>query len=129
MNLFEYIALNNRAGASSVTSHYNMPPANTPEELASQLAVCVQQDGENALAMMASIHPDLELIEKATKKPESKDSNITELLQSHFSNANGQAVKNDIQHLKEKVESGNTNKELLIIGGIVVLGLAIIMKK
>lgn len=132
MNIYQYTALNNPNGARQVVESYSIRPDR--KTLPKQLAYVVAKHGEEALSKVASIHPDLPLFqrqidnfkEKIKKEHEEK---------SNFSNANGQQIKDEIRSMKDSFNNADGDKdksktrhELLIIGGIIILGLAIIFK-
>lgn len=125
MNLYLYTSLNNRRGAESVIQSYGGTPAPNPHELAQQLAFCVRKDGQNALDKIANVHPDKELIE-------SKFKSEVPLIKETHSNACGCGSNFsgvDGQNAKAEVKSRLTDKtELLITGGIVLIGLAMVLK-
>jgi DNA-binding response OmpR family regulator len=89
-------------------------PRNT-RELSARIKKYVTKNGESALLRLAEIHPDRELIEAVsiTKEEEPKNEN--------FSNLSGKLTTND----KEYVNSS----KLLMVGGFILIGLAIIMTK
>ena len=127
ITLYDYTAWNNRGGASALVQEYGMQPANNPKGLAQQLAECVKRGGDEALSAVFSIHPDMDIFKdqidqaKAQAKQDQED-----FMKQHFFNANGQNLKSEISNIAGKIDN---NRETLIIGGLIVLGLAIIMKK
>lgn len=134
MNVYEYTALNNRLGANAVVQDYGMQPANTPQELAQQLAHCVNQGGENALMKVASVHPDVDLFQQGIdniKKGYEEDKKTLE--QQMFFRADGQSIKNEVSEIRSAIsgndQKGTSTKDLLVIGIIGIAALAIIMKK
>lgn len=134
MNVYEYTALNNRLGANAVVQDYGMQPANTPQELAQQLAHCVNQGGENALMKVASVHPDVDLFQQGIdniKKGYEEDKKTLE--QQLFFRADGQSIKSEVADIKTAIagkdNNGTSTKDLLVIGGIIIATIAIIMKK
>ena len=58
MNVYEYIALGNRFGASQIVSQFGMQPADNPADLSRQLATAVMRGGEEALQRVMMMHPD-----------------------------------------------------------------------
>ena len=130
MNIYQYTAINNPNGARQVVESYGIRADR--KLLPKQLAFVVAKNGEDALNKVASIHPDLPLFQKQIdgfKDKYKKDSEE----KSNFSNANGQQIKDEIKSLKDSVtapkeDTGKGKYELLIIGGIIVLGLAIVFR-
>ena len=130
MNIYQYTAINNPNGARQVVESYGIRA--DKKLLPKQLAFVVAKNGEDALNKVASIHPDLPLFQKQIdgfKDKYKKDSEE----KSNFSNANGQQIKDEIKSLKDSVtapkeDTGKGKYELLIIGGIIVLGLAIVFR-
>jgi hypothetical protein len=130
MNIYQYTAINNPNGARQVVESYGIRADR--KLLPKQLAFVVAKNGEEALSKVASIHPDLPLFQKQIdgfKDKYKKDSEE----KSNFSNANGQQIKDEIKSLKDSVtapkeDNGKGKYELLIIGGIIVLGLAIVFR-
>jgi hypothetical protein len=133
MNIYQYTAINNPNGAREVVESYGLRADR--KNLGKQLALCVAKNGDEALSKVASVHPDLPLFqkqidtfkEKYKKEFESKDD------KSNFSNMDGQMIKHEITRLNDSMSNASGDKEnshkLLIIGGILVIGLAIIFKK
>lgn len=142
MNIYQYTALNNPDGSMKVVESYGIQALRNPKQLGKQLAMIVAKNGDEALNKVASIHPDLPLFQKqiddfkAKIKKESESNSM-----NNFSNfVDGQSLKNDISSIKDKMYSADgsstanieashrTKSELLIIGGVIVIGLAIIFK-
>lgn len=132
MNIYQYTALNNPNGARQVVESYSIRP--DKKLLPKQLAFVVAKHGEEALSRVASIHPDLPLFQKQIDgfkekiKKEHEEKNI-------FSNANGQQIKDEISKLKDSFHNADGDKdksknkyELFIIGGVIILGLAIVFR-
>jgi hypothetical protein len=95
---------------------YSRPQS--PDELESQLKDYVNKNGEKGLKALAEIHPDKDLIKsicECSKKKEEKKEN--------FSNANGNSNIPDSQ-----AEQVNLAK-MMIFGGFILVGIALIMKK
>jgi hypothetical protein len=95
---------------------YSRPQS--PDELESQLKDYVNKNGEKGLKALAEIHPDKDLIksvcECSNNKAEKKE---------NFSNANGNSNIPDSQ-----TEQINLAK-MMIFGGFILVGIALIMKK
>lgn len=132
MNIYQYTALNNPNGARQVVESYSIRP--DKKLLPKQLAFVVAKHGEEALSKVASIHPDLPLFQKQIDNFKEKIKKEHEE-KSNFSNANGQQIKDEIKSLKDSFQNidgdkdkGKAKYELLIIGGVIILGLAIIFK-
>lgn len=131
MNIYQYTALNNPNGARQVVESYSIRADR--KLLPKQLAFVVAKHGEEALSKVASIHPDLGLFQKQIDGFKEKYRKESEE-KSNFLNANGQQIKDEIKSLKDSVSNpkendGKAKYELLIIGGIIVLGLAIVFRK
>ena len=135
MNIYQYTATNNPNGAREVIESYGIRAEK--KKLSRQLAYVVSKNGEEALNKVASIHPDLGLFQKQIDDYKEKIKKDCEDKTSSFSNADGQSIKAEITSLKSSMDgskqvvpdSGKSKAELLIIGGIIVIGLAIIFKK
>jgi len=133
MNLYQYTAINNPNGSREVVESFGIRADR--KKLPRQLAYIVSKHGQDGLDKVSSIHPDISLFQKQIddfKEKIKKD--CEEKTSNNFSNADGQSIKNEISSLKDSVnnprEDGSKSKsELLIIGGILVIGLAIIFKK
>jgi hypothetical protein len=132
MNIYQYTAINNPNGARQVVESYGIRADR--KLLPKQLAFVVARNGEEALSKVASIHPDLPLFqrqidgfkEKYRKESEEK---------SNFLNADGQQIKAEIKSLKDSFHNADGDKdkaktkyELMIIGGVIILGLAIVFR-
>lgn len=126
MNVYQYVATNNPSGASQVVSHYGMKPDR--KHLAKQLASAIGRDRENGLKFLSSIHPDLPLFQKHVDDIKDKWKNDFEKKEKEiFTNFLG-SDKNKETKVEVKEES-KSKQELMIIGGVVILALAIIFKK
>lgn len=119
ITLYEYYAHNCPADAYNVISKdgiYSRPQSS--QELEGQLKDYVNKNGEKGLLALAKVHPDLELVkmvcECKNKKTETKEK---------FSNANGNSNIPDAQ-----AEQINLAK-MMIFGGFVLVGIALIMKR
>lgn len=130
MNIYQYTAINNPNGAREVVESYGIRA--NKKVLSKQLAHVVAKHGEEALDKVAMIHPDLPLFQRQIDTFKDKVKKEHEE-KSNFLNADGQQIKEEIKSLKDSVnnpkEDNSKNKyELLMIGGILVLGLAIIFR-
>jgi hypothetical protein len=97
---------------------YSRPQS--PDELESQLKDYVNKNGERGLKALAEIHPDKDLIKsicECSKKKEEKKEN--------FSNANGNGNSNIPDSQAEQVNLA----KMMIFGGFILVGIALIMKK
>lgn len=126
MNIYDYVAWNDRNGASQIVHYYGLRPSNNPQGLAKQLALCVTKHKQEALDKVIEIHPDFAVIEEKVKESQP-------VMQTHsnacgcsscngYSNADGQTMKSDV-----RAKMGDKT-ELLITGGIILIGLAMVLK-
>jgi len=132
MNIYQYTAINNPNGAREVVESYGIRA--NKKLLPKQLAFVVAKNGEEALDKVAMIHPDLSLFQRQIDSFKDKVKKEHEE-KSNFLNANGQQIKEEIKSLKDSFhnadagqDKGKSKYELLIIGGIIVLGLAVILR-
>lgn len=117
ITVYDYTADNNPSESRRIVAGFGIKPHPNPRILARQLAECVNRYGDEAAEMIKDIHPDADLFECNCKDQKS--------IQVH-SNIDGQAIKNEISSIRDKVAD---KSELLIVGGIVVVALALILKK
>jgi len=142
MTIFEYIAHSNPEGAKRVINSYGQKAIRRPDMLSRQLADTVNQNGKEALYRIASVHPDLELLahfndhNTSEEKGKEEKSCSCKDKESNFSSAEGQAIKQAVEDLSRKQSEANkpaenkTEKsELMIIGAVALIGLALVMKK
>ena len=154
MTLYNYIVNSNGLEVAKIVRKYGIEPSKNRDELVSQIATVVFNHREDALLDIAMIHPDKELIELAFKNSEEyvnavsdNDSKNTELglISDEIKSINKTIKENNkpplIDTTKSVVreqptvvrvnESQRTNDktELLIVGFIAVIGLALILKK
>jgi hypothetical protein len=126
MNIYDYVAWNNRGGANQIVNYYGLRPANDPQGLAKQLALCVYKHKQEALDRVIDVHPDFYLIEEKVKESQPSSPAHSGACGcsscNGYSNADGQAMKSDIS---AKV---GDKTELLITGGIILIGLAMVLK-
>lgn len=131
MNVFQYTAINNTNGTREVISSYGVAPQDSV--LSKQLASVISRDRVNGLAKLRGIHPDLSLFQDELDTLKAKIKSELDEEKKSFLNADGQSLKNDVAELKIGVnspkEEGRSKQELMIIGGVIVIGLAIIFKK
>lgn len=141
MTIYEYVAAKNPIGAKTVLNSFGEKAVPRPDILARQLANSVNKHGKEALFRIASVHPDLNLVTEYNKvaNPISKeDCGCKEETESVFSSADGQELKKAVEDLSKKQdnptpaptpEKSNDKTELMIIGAVAVIALALITKK
>ena len=131
MNVFQYTAINNTHGTENLIKSYGVVPQDAI--LSKQLAGVISRDKANGLAKLRGIHPDLGLFQDELDTLKAKIKSDLDAEKKDFLNADGQSLKNDVAELKRGVnspkEEGRSKQELMIIGGVIVIGLAIIFKK
>lgn len=126
MTIFDYVAYSNPSGANNVLQYYGLRPSRDPRETSKMLAFCVTKRGQEALDLITKVHPDYRLIESMVEsnKPSQTDkfSNACGCSSQNngFSNANG-GSQNPIFKSVDK-------SELFITGGLVLIGLAMVLK-
>jgi hypothetical protein len=141
MTIYEYVAHKNPIGAKSVLNSFGEKAVPRPDILARQLANAVNKYGKDALFRIASVHPDLELVNeynKVANPQEECDCKTKEL----FSSVEGQELKRAVEDLTLKQDTINTTKsaqsepstrsdktEMMILGVVAVIALALITKK
>ena len=145
MTLYEYVAVKNPVGAKTVLNSFGEKAVPRPDILARQLANAVNKHGKDALFRIASVHPDMQLISEYNKQA-NKDSDVVDekpcackkdKVEDLFSSAEGQEIKKAVENLSLKQdaltntpkESKSDSKDLMIIGAVVVVALALVMKK
>ena len=130
MNIYQYTAYNNPLGAKKIINHYGQQAIKRPDILARQLASCVVENGKEALMFVCEMHPDYKLITDYTEYKAKQDA---EKLKANnpFASAEGEELLSAVKNIKSEkpVSSKSEKTELLIIGGVVVVALALIMKK
>lgn len=118
ITIYEYYSYSCPKDAYNLLSKDGYPRPQSPEELESQLKEYVNKNGEKGLKELAEIHPDKDLIkmvcECSKDKVEKKD---------NFSNANG---NNNIPISQAEQIS---LAKMMIFGGFILVGIALIMKK
>jgi hypothetical protein len=124
ITIYEYFANNCPQDAYDLLSqeggNYQRPQ--TPQELEGQLKDYVNKNGEKGLLKLAEIHPDKELITMVCDCKKTKNKSVAEK-KDNFSNANGNSNISDSQS-----EQINLAK-MMIFGGFILVGIALIMKK
>jgi len=117
VTIYDYLATNVPSDAFEVISEgTNMPKPRNSQELSTQIKRYVTTKGETGLMRLAEIHPDRELIEAISVKTIKAEKNS-----DNFSNLSGNLSDKDKEYV-------NTTK-LLMVGGFILVGLAIIMTK
>lgn len=145
MTIYEYVAYKNPIGAKTVLNSFGVKAVPRPDILARQLADAVNRNGKEALFRIASVHPDLELVNEYNKVVNPpKEESIDLLKKDLFSSAEGQEIKRAVEDLTLKQDAlnsgGNNNNnsnsgnntdktELMIIGAVAIIALALITKK
>ena len=137
MTIYDYCAYKNPQGAAKVISSFGMQPVRTnPKDLGRQLAFCAKRNGGEALRRIILIHPDRELFEFERKQLAKKEELKSNASGCGCSNANGEEKPTASETVEvEKIRASNEKESKLlsqnnlVIGGMIVLGLAIIMKK
>jgi len=142
MTIYEYTAINNPNGARNLLGSYGVKPINRPDYLAKQLADLISRTGNDGLYKLGSIHPDFELVKKIVQGQVEKEYKEKESeKEKSFLNADGQEIKDTVKEIKAKQEvmgygngsnSPNINSdktELMIIGSIALIGLALILNR
>jgi hypothetical protein len=140
MTIYEYMASANPNGAKNVINSFGKKANRRPDILARQLAMCVNEHGKKALYQIALNHPDKELITQCNEEEQKSKPETTPELDL-MSNAEGQEIKKLVEDIKDQAKGPNTmilpkndekpseKTELLIIGAIAIVGLALILKK
>jgi hypothetical protein len=118
ITIYEYYAYSCPQESYDLLSKDGYKRPQSPDELERQLKEYVNKNGEKGLKALAEIHPDKDLIksvcECSNNKAEKKE---------NFSNANGNSNIPDSQ-----TEQINLAK-MMIFGGFILVGIALIMKK
>jgi len=133
MNIYQYTALNNPRGTHELLISHGIRAHQNPKVMAKQLAQMVKSGREPALRRLADIHPDMGLFQEILDgyKEKYKKECLSQR-NSEYANADGQALKSEMANLQGEVRNStdkDKSKELLIMGGVIVLGLALILKK
>jgi hypothetical protein len=133
---YNYMAMEAPLDSQAFVNRYGMTPSNDPLALAEQLQEIVVQGGDPALKQLALIHPDKELLFQTNSFSGANNfSNASGNCGSYqncggcsggYSSANGQSIKSELDRAINGTKRDNT--ELLIIGGVVLISLALIFK-
>ena len=119
ITIYEYYAYSCPQEAYDLLSKdggYQRPQS--PDELESQLKDYVNKNGEKGLKALAEIHPDKDLIKSVCECSKNKVEK-----KENFSNASGNT---NIPY--SQAEQVNLAK-MMIFGGFILVGIALIMKK
>jgi hypothetical protein len=124
ITLYEYLATNVPSDSFTIiNADGNLRKPNNNLELSQQIKSYVTTNGESGLLNLAKIHPDRELIEA-----------ICSSCSNNYLTANKEIEKKEnFSNFSENVnpsdkETINSSK-LLIVGGFILIGLAIIMNR
>ena len=124
ITLYEYLATNVPSDSFTIiNADGNLRKPNNNLELSQQIKSYVTTNGESGLLNLAKIHPDRDLIEA-----------ICSSCSNNYLTANKEIEKKEnFSNFSENVnpsdkETINSSK-LLIVGGFILIGLAIIMNK
>ena len=115
-SIYSYVAANNKPGTIEVLEANGFPTPNNPMEASLMLAQFVNEDKDDALAEIASIHPDRDLILSFDSSNQDMSFNF----------------KNDtVEHLSAKGEDSKKifneqSLNVLIIAGAVVASLSLV---
>ena len=118
ISIYEYYAHNCPADSYNLISkngNYRRPQS--ARELESQLKDYVNKNGESGLVELAKIHPDTELVKSVCDCQKHKH---REEKKENFSNANG---------ITDSQSEQISLAKMMIFGGFVLVGIALIMKK
>jgi hypothetical protein len=118
ITIYEYYSHTCPQDAYNLLSKDGYSRPQSPDELESQLKDYVNKNGEKGLKQLAEIHPDKDLIKSVCECSKHKGEK-----KENFSNANGNTNIPDSQG-----EQINLAK-MMIFGGFILVGIALIMKK
>lgn len=121
ITIYEYYAHNCPSDAYDVISQeggYRRPQS--PQELEGQLKDYVNKNGERGLKALAKIHPDTDLVKSVCSCNHDKQEEKKE----NFSNASG-----GNSNIKDSQAEQINLAKMMIFGGFVLVGIALIMKK
>ena len=139
-DLYNYVAANSPDAAKQVLDQfgYDASSVDTVEVLGSGLATMVKENGEQALKSVLSIHPDKDVILQefsspaATPSPAGKSGcgcggckGSSNAIESYLSKVGAPVSQNNNSSNSMNVQHGN----MLLIGGILILAVAIIVTK
>tara|TARA_R110002012_G_scaffold321269_1_gene548451 strand:+ start:972 stop:1394 length:423 start_codon:yes stop_codon:yes gene_type:complete len=140
MTIYDYCAHKNPSGSAKVIASFGMQPVRDIDELAQQLAFCAKRNGGEVLRRIVLIHPDRALFEHERKEKEAKMLSAAgedktppiiggSDLDKEMIRLNAEKEADKLRQQKSESESKLLSQNNLIIGGVIVLGLALIMKK
>ena len=117
-SIYSYVAANNKSGTIQVLEANGFPTPNNPMEASLMLAQFVNEDKDDALSEIASIHPDRDLILSFDSSNQDMSFNF----------------KNDtVEHLSAKGKDNSSKKifneqslNVLIVAGAVVASLSLV---
>lgn len=134
VTMYSYLAEKVPSDVHFVLNKYSSyQKARNKRELENQIKHFVRNGGANALQRLAEIHPDRELIQISCESCKVKESKILEL-------SNSRELKETILNDRNMYynASGNENNERMInkmtinsviVGGFVLMGIALMLKK
>lgn len=118
ITLYEYLATNVPSDSFAiVNTDGNLRKPKSKIELSKQIKSYVTKNGESGLLNLAKIHPDRELIEAICSSCSNKEIEKKDTFVNFSENVNSLD--------KESINSS----KFLIVGGFVLIGLAIIMNR
>ena len=141
MTVYDYCAIKNPSGTAKVISSFGMRPAREKRELSKQICYLAKRNGGEVLRRITLIHPDRALFEHERKLKEKKLSaasreaveqvryGLPEKSDKDFEKERLAQQERERLMQKSESESKLLSQNNLIIGGVLILGLAIIMKK
>lgn len=128
---FNYMALEKPMECAQLVQSYGVVPSNNPDVLARQLHDIAKSD-DYAFNKLAEMHPDREMILE-TSNSWSNASGCG----SGYSNcggcggfqaANGLSIKSDVEKLVNGNSASQKNNDMMILGVVVIVSLALIFK-
>tara|TARA_Y100000592_G_scaffold101114_1_gene185616 strand:+ start:11555 stop:11995 length:441 start_codon:yes stop_codon:yes gene_type:complete len=134
LTMYSYLAEKVPSDVHFVLNKYsNYQKARSSRELENQIKHFVRNGGANALQRLAEIHPDRELIQISCQECKVKESKILEI-------SNSRELKETILNDRNMYynASGSENNERMInkmtinsviVGGFVLMGIALMLKK
>lgn len=134
LTLYDYVAIKNPQGARQLIEQYGVVPAPNFQGVSRQLAMTVKKFGEQALQLIAQIHPDKGLFSNATNTHSNTDGGQAGGCgcNHNFSSAEGQQLKEEIGNQLEKAASNTAPRastDNLMVCAAIVISLALILRK